>query len=61
MTMLKEKYLKVMPAMQEKFGYKNPMAIPVEQIVINMGAKQPKISKLRRAADDLTRISDRSR
>jgi large subunit ribosomal protein L5 len=61
MTMLKEKYLKeVMPAMQEKFGYKNPMAIPkLSKIVINMGVGEAtqNIKALDGAVDDLTRIS----
>jgi large subunit ribosomal protein L5 len=36
---LKEKYAKeVIPAMQEKFGYKSPMAVPkIEKVVINTG------------------------
>ncbi len=38
-TSIKEKYKKkVVPAMQEKFGYKNVMAIPkIEKVVINTG------------------------
>lgn len=40
MLALQEKYIKeVIPAMREKFGYKNVMAIPkIEKVVINMGA-----------------------
>lgn len=36
---LKEKYLKeVIPAMMQKFGYKNPMQVPkLEKVVINIG------------------------
>ena len=39
MTRLQEKYQKeVIPAMIEKFGYKNIMEVPkLEKIVINMG------------------------
>lgn len=39
MLRLKDKYIKeVIPAMQEKFGYKNIMAVPrVEKVVINTG------------------------
>jgi len=39
MTGLKEKYKKeIIPAMQEKFGYKNVMAVPkIEKVVINTG------------------------
>jgi len=36
---LKEKYLKeVVPALQKRFGYKNPLQVPrIEKVVINMG------------------------
>lgn len=39
MTSLKEKYLKeVIPAMMEKFGFKNVMAVPkIEKVAINSG------------------------
>ena len=39
MLRLKEKYQKeVIPAMHEKFGYKNPMAVPkIEKVVVNTG------------------------
>jgi len=39
MLRLREKYKKeVVPAMQEKFGYRNPMAVPkIEKVVINTG------------------------
>ena len=38
-TRIKEKYLtEAVPALQQKFGYKNVMMIPrLEKIVINMG------------------------
>ena len=38
-TRLKEKYLsEAVPALQQKFGYKNPMQIPrLEKVIINMG------------------------
>ena len=40
MSRLRENYQKtVIPALKEKFGYKNVMAIPrIEKIVINVGA-----------------------
>jgi len=39
MIKLKEKYKKeIIPAMQEKFGFKNPLAVPkIEKVVINTG------------------------
>ena len=39
MTRLQDKYEKeIIPAMMEKFGYKNVMQVPrLEKIVINMG------------------------
>ena len=39
MTNLKEKYIKeVVPKMEEKFGYKNNMAVPrIKKVVINVG------------------------
>ncbi|NRZ99818.1 ribosomal protein L5 [Clostridium beijerinckii] len=44
MTRLQEKYQKeVVPAMIEKFGYKNIMEVPkLEKIVINMGVGEAK-------------------
>ena len=44
MTRLQEKYEKeVVPAMMEKFGYKNIMEVPkLEKIVINMGVGEAK-------------------
>lgn len=61
MNRLQEKYRKeVMPAMTEKFGYKNVMQLPkVEKIIINMGVGEavgnPKA--LDSAVSDLTIIS----
>lgn len=61
MGSLKEKYLKeVVPALQEKFGYKNVMAVPkLVKVVINMGVgeatQNPKA--LDGAVADLTAIS----
>ena len=39
MTSIKEKYTKeIIPAMQEKFGFKNKMAVPkIKKIIINVG------------------------
>ncbi len=47
MTRLQEKYVKeVVPAMIEKFGYKNIMEVPkLEKIVINMGVGEAKETK----------------
>ena len=44
MTRLQEKYEKeIIPAMIEKFGYKNIMEVPrLEKIVINMGVGEAK-------------------
>ena len=38
-TRLKDKYLaEAVPALQQKFGYKNPMQVPrLEKVIINMG------------------------
>ena len=61
MDRLQEKYLKeVVPAMTEKFGYKNIMELPkVEKIIINMGVGEavgnPKA--LDSAVNDLTIIA----
>jgi len=58
---LQEKYLKeVVPAMTEKFGYKNVMELPkVDKIIINMGVGEavgnPKA--LDAAVTDLTQVS----
>lgn len=47
MFRLKEKYTKeVIPAMMEKFGYKNVMAVPrIEKVVINTGFGKMIVSK----------------
>lgn len=61
MDRLKEKYTnEVLPAMMEKFGYKNVMEVPkVEKIIINMGVGEavgnPKV--LDSAVADMTLIS----
>lgn len=61
MTRLQEKYSKeVIPAMIEKFGYKNVMEIPkLEKIVINMGVGEAKENQkvLESAVSDLTIIA----
>ena len=58
MTRLQEKYQKeVVPAMIEKFGYKNMMEVPkLEKIVINMGVGEAKENQkvLESAVADLT-------
>ena len=61
MERLKEKYTKeVVPALMEKFGYKNTMQVPkLEKIVLNMGVGEavgnPKV--LDSAVSDLTLIA----
>ena len=61
MTRLQEKYQKeVVPAMIEKFGYKNIMEVPkLERIVINMGVGEAKENQkvLESAVSDLTLIA----
>ena len=61
MSRLKDFYNEtVMPAMTEKFGYKNVMQIPkIEKIVINMGVGEAKENSkiLESAVKDLTTIS----
>lgn len=58
---LQEKYLKeVVPAMMEKFGIKNVMAVPqLEKVVVNMGvgAARDDIKFLDQAAEDLAVIT----
>ncbi len=58
---LQEKYRKeVIPAMQEKFGIKSPMAVPqIEKVVINMGVGEAisDVKILDRAAVDLATIT----
>lgn len=60
-TRLQEKYQKeVIPAMIEKFGYKNIMEVPkLEKIVINMGVGEAKDNQkvLEAAVNDLTIIA----
>lgn len=60
-TRLQEKYQKeVIPAMIEKFGYKNIMEVPkLEKIVINMGVGEAKDNQkiLEAAVSDLTIIA----
>lgn len=61
MTRLQEKYQKeVIPAMIEKFGYKNIMEVPkLEKIVINMGVGEARENQkvLESAMNDLTLIA----
>jgi len=61
MTRLQEKYRsEVMPALQQKFGYKNVMEIPrLEKIVINMGLGDCKdnAKALEVAVSELTTIA----
>nr|WP_231037622.1 50S ribosomal protein L5 [Pectinatus frisingensis] len=58
---MQEKYLKeVVPALTEKFGYKNPMQLPkVEKIIINMsvGEAVGNSKALDSAVEDLTVIA----
>lgn len=58
---LKEKYTnEVVPAMKEKFGYKNVMEIPkLDKIVLNMGLGSEKDNPkgLENACDELAQIS----
>ena len=60
-TRIKEKYLsEAVPALQQKFGYKNVMQIPrLEKIVINMGLGDCKdnAKALENAVSELTQIS----
>lgn len=61
MARLKDKYIaEIAPAMQEKFGYSNVMAIPkIEKVIINIGLGEavdnPKA--LDGAVEDITRIA----
>ena len=61
MTRLQDKYEKeIIPAMMEKFGYKNVMQVPrLEKIVINMGVGEAKENQkvLEAAVNDLTLIA----
>ena len=60
-TRLKEKYLsEAVPALQQKFGYKNPMQIPrLEKVNINMGLGDCKdnAKALESAVEELTQIA----
>ena len=60
-TRLKEKYkAEAVPALQQKFGYKNPMQVPkLEKIVINMGLGDCKdnAKALESAVEELTQIA----
>ena len=60
-TRLKEKYLsEAVPALQQKFGYKNPMQIPrLEKVIINMGLGDCKdnAKALENAVEELTVIA----
>lgn len=60
-TRLKEKYLaEAVPALQQKFGYKNPMEIPrLEKVIVNMGLGDTKdnAKALEVAVDELTQIA----
>lgn len=57
MLRLKDKYKKeVIPAMQEKFGYKNKMAVPkVEKVVVNTGLGREIVGK---SSDEQKKIYD---
>ena len=60
-TRLKEKYLaEAVPALQQKFGYKNPMEIPrLEKVIINMGLGDCKdnAKALENAVEELSQIA----
>lgn len=60
-TRLKEKYkAEAVPALQQKFGYKNPMQVPkLEKIVINMGLGDCKdnAKALETAVEELSQIA----
>ncbi|NLD84031.1 MAG: 50S ribosomal protein L5 [Clostridiales bacterium] len=60
-TRLKDKYLaEVVPALQQKFGYTNPMQIPrLEKVIINMGLGDCKdnAKALENAVEELTQIA----
>ncbi len=60
-TRLKQKYLsEVMPALQQKFGYKNPMEVPrLAKVVVNMGLGDCKDNAklLESAVEELSLIS----
>ena len=60
-TRLKERYLaEAVPALQQKFGYKNPTQVPkLEKIVINMGlgACKDNAKALENAVEELSQIA----
>ncbi|NLW20027.1 MAG: 50S ribosomal protein L5 [Clostridiales bacterium] len=60
-TRLKERYLaEAVPALQQKFGYKNPMQVPkLDKIVINMGLGDCKdnAKALENAVEELGQIA----
>ena len=60
-TRLKERYLnEAVPALQQKFGYKNPMQVPrLEKVIINMGLGDCKdnAKALESAVEELAQIS----
>ena len=60
-TRIKEKYLaEAVPALQQKFGYTNPMQIPrLEKVIINMGLGDCKdnAKALESAVEELTQIA----
>ena len=60
-TRLKERYLKeAVPALQQKFGYKNPMEVPrLEKVIINMGLGDCKdnAKALESAVEELSQIA----
>ncbi len=60
-TRLKDKYLaEAVPALQQKFGYKNPMQVPrLEKVIINMGLGDCKdnAKMLENAVDELGQIA----
>lgn len=60
--LLKKYREEVMPAMKEKFGYKNVMAVPkVEKIVINVGFGRKSVAKdtkaIERIEQDLAKLT----
>ena len=61
MSRLKDQYLnEIVPAMVEKFGYKNIMEVPkIEKIVVNMGVGEAKDNAklLESAVNDMEKIT----
>lgn len=60
-TRLKERYLaEAVPALRQKFGYKNPMQVPrIEKVIINMGLGDTKenAKALEAAVEELSLIA----